>query len=857
MTPRRTAAAGAVLILILIASAPETLAAQMRDTLLAGRRAYAQADLPNAARLLPRGLLDPQRDSVWAVAVHELTDVLLEQQRDSLAHLWARWALRLEPRLRIDSVLFPPRVARALRAARQALGEGPQDSTVAPTTFEPAALPENRGQLRVARSSGTLFIIIEDVGTVLPGEARTLAPGTYSLTLAGDGGERIRFAREVLPSVATIVTPSRGRAAEAPTGAAPTASAVRGPAHASFAGATCTLIARRAVCWGDNRSGQLGGGFADSSVRGPVWVAADSAFNAIAVGQAHACALTASGRAYCWGSGASGQLGNGQTSSSPTPVPVSGTQTFVTIVAAAAHTCGLTPTGTVYCWGSNREGELGNRTSTPSSVPVAVSMPPGVSFQQLVAGASHTCGLTAAGAAWCWGSNSTGQLGTGSASAASSPAQVQGGLAFRSIGAGMGHTCGVTTAGAAWCWGSNGSGQLGTGAAGPQVARPQAVSGGLTGFTDIAVGEHHSCALTSDGAAYCWGVGRSGQLGNGQSADSPRPVLVVGGHNFRSLSLGAAHSCGVSADGVMWCWGDNSFGQTGALGASNRPVPMLTRPAPRSAAASAARAARDDFNDGNLTADPAWQLDTAPGSRVTVEQGELVVARSGSRGVIGTAGIAMPLRLPVDRTTAIQFDVRADSASHPCGLNCTQWPALVRLRIRNTDLSETELWFAYGLGAGRSDTLRRVVVLARTGMTPGQWRREERFVIREHVPRADTILEISVGGIGADFASRFDNIVLPAPLPARLVISPDSVRLATRGATQPLAALVHDAGGEPMPWARVRWTSSDTAVARVDGAGIVTAGRNGTALVIAASGTVADTVRVTVGRATAPARRRR
>ncbi|HWO88111.1 MAG TPA: Ig-like domain-containing protein, partial [Gemmatimonadales bacterium] len=104
--------------------------------------------------------------------------------------------------------------------------------------------------------------------------------------------------------------------------------------------------------------------------------------------------------------------------------------------------------------------------------------------------------------------------------------------------------------------------------------------------------------------------------------------------------------------------------------------------------------------------------------------------------------------------------------------------------------------------------------------------------------------------------SRFDNLVLPAPLPARVVVAPDTIRLAQRGATQPLAAIVYDASGEQMPWARVRWSSSDTAVAAVDAIGVVTARRNGTALVIASSGTAADTARVAVGRAIPPRRRR-
>ena len=139
------------------------------------------------------------------------------------------------------------------------------------------------------------------------------------------------------------------------------------------------------------------------------------------------------------------------------------TLTFTVVSAGGYHTCGVTAAGAAYCWGDNFFGELGDGTTTSRSSPVLVAAPAGVSFAAVSAGLRHTCGLTAAGVAYCWGYNGFGQLGDGTTTNRSSPVLVVGGVSLAAVSAGWRHTCGVTAAGAAYCWGDNTSGQLGDG----------------------------------------------------------------------------------------------------------------------------------------------------------------------------------------------------------------------------------------------------------------------------------------------------------------------------------------------------------------------------------------------------------
>jgi alpha-tubulin suppressor-like RCC1 family protein len=297
-------------------------------------------------------------------------------------------------------------------------------------------------------------------------------------------------------------------------------------------------------------------------------------FSSVSIGGSVACGVTTGGAGYCWGSNSAGQLGNASTSNSATPIKVAGGLTFGSMSSGSLQnfSCGLTTAGAAYCWGYNDYGQLGNATFTNSTSPVAVAG--GLTFSALSAGdGGQVCGIAAGGAAYCWGYNGTGQLGVTSIAYSNSPVPVSGGLSFASVSSGEnGQTCGVTTAGAGYCWGYNADGELGTGST-ASVNAPAAVSGGLT-YKSISAGFSSSCGVTTAGAAYCWGDNTYGELGNGSTTASNVPVAVTGGLTFSAVSVGDAYACGMTTNGIIYCWGYNADGQLGDGTTTQRSAPV-------------------------------------------------------------------------------------------------------------------------------------------------------------------------------------------------------------------------------------------------------------------------------------------
>ena len=314
-------------------------------------------------------------------------------------------------------------------------------------------------------------------------------------------------------------------------------------------------------------------------------------FASVSAGGDHTCGVTLDGVAYCWGDNSSGQLGNGTLSNSAMPVLVSGALSFATISAGKQHTCGITgsPTtspavgGALYCWGDNSSGQLGNGTTVNSAVPVAVLG--GNQYLAVSAGSKHSCGISANQIVFCWGDNAFGQLGNGTSTASTSPVAVSATFPWQQVSAGTSHTCGsFVTSGeffpnsSAYCWGDNSAGQFGVGTM-VSSDKPALI---FVGFYSVAVSAGTLYTCVSNGGpsqAMCAGNNASGQLGNGTTTNSAILMAVVDSKNQQlgfttAISTGASHACALINQDA-YCWGDNAEGQLGNGTTTNSAIPFL------------------------------------------------------------------------------------------------------------------------------------------------------------------------------------------------------------------------------------------------------------------------------------------
>lgn len=336
----------------------------------------------------------------------------------------------------------------------------------------------------------------------------------------------------------------------------------------------CALSQAGAVqCWGNNVAGEVGDGTTTNRSAPVAVIGLGSGVASLSLGNYHSCALLVSGGVQCWGANDRGQLGDGSTVNSLSPIAVSGLSSGVSSIGTGFyHACALIAGGAMRCWGYNQYGALGDGSSTTRTTPVDVA---GLSGAAAVSpGALSTCVLMALGDVKCWGYNFFGQTGNGSTSQSAVPANVAWHTAgVASIGVGAYHSCAVTSGGAARCWGANESGQLGDNTT-TQRTSAVAVAGLDSGVVAISTGAVHSCALTVGGGVWCWGRNSDGQLGNNSLTNSPIPVAVVGlGSGVAAISAGGYHTCALTTTGAMKCWGLNASGQVGDNSTTTRLTP--------------------------------------------------------------------------------------------------------------------------------------------------------------------------------------------------------------------------------------------------------------------------------------------
>ena len=329
----------------------------------------------------------------------------------------------------------------------------------------------------------------------------------------------------------------------------------------------CALTTSGGVrCWGNNERGQLGDG--TTTVRyAPVDVLdLNSGVSAVKTNGLHTCAIVWGGLVKCWGYNATGELGDGTTTTRLAPVAVTGLGSGVVAIAVGAkHSCAVTSSGGVKCWGDNSIYQLHDGTSVARPTPVDVAgLPSGV--VDITAGAGGTCALMTNGGVKCWGYSFCGR-NVDCMMLRTSPGDVSG--LVSSVGAlesridgeifRIAQTCGLVNGGVV-CWGDEFRGLVaGTDGAFTSSKGP---------FFRFARGFDYSCALTGTGGVKCAGSNFYGELGNGSvsvgqagwDAAASRVLSDVTGltRGVIAISASGSSTCALTSVGRIFCWGTST-----------------------------------------------------------------------------------------------------------------------------------------------------------------------------------------------------------------------------------------------------------------------------------------------------------
>lgn len=353
-------------------------------------------------------------------------------------------------------------------------------------------------------------------------------------------------------------------------------------------------------CWGAYNDGRLGypgqnedvGN--DETPASMPFVDVGGPVEQLALGTAFTCALLDGGDVRCWGDGAEGRLGQGNTDDvgddeSPADVPpIDLGGPALHIAAGDDHACAVLQSGELRCWGRNEQGQLGlpgagdvGDDEVPGSLP-PVNLGDGVVAEQVAAGADHTCVLVGGGEVLCFGRDDAGQLGTPESNAVigddEEPATAERVLLPEfavMVAARYNHTCVAYDTGELQCWGDGGAGRLGYGNT-DNVGDDEDVSL-LTPLdlldavgsdpTSFGMGVAHTCVRLGTTHIFCWGEGDNGRLGYGNTMDLFAPLMDQVNLALplapRMVTAGREFSCATTEGSQVKCWGRNNRGQLG------------------------------------------------------------------------------------------------------------------------------------------------------------------------------------------------------------------------------------------------------------------------------------------------------
>ena len=315
--------------------------------------------------------------------------------------------------------------------------------------------------------------------------------------------------------------------------------------------------------WGSNALYALGTGDAINRYR-PVKIL--SSVQSLDLGNSSGAAVRRDGTLWVWGFEYESDLGDGDTMlyrTHPTKILTRVRQ----VSLGSDHSGAVKTDGTLWMWGLNENDQLGTGDGSDRLRPVRVL----ANVKKVSLGAFYTAAIKNDDTLWIWGSNIGGLRGIGTEKNSEDdtlprPAQVM--TDVRDVDAGPSHTAAIKNDGSLWIWGSNDSGQLGTG---DQTDRPLPTKI-MDDVQNVYLNDEHSAALKTDGSLWVWGSNDRGQLGTGSRAKRLRPVKIL--DNVQSAALGECHGGALKNDGSLWIWGSNDSGQLGTGDRASQPRPV-------------------------------------------------------------------------------------------------------------------------------------------------------------------------------------------------------------------------------------------------------------------------------------------
>lgn len=517
---------------------------------------------------------------------------------DRLADMYREVSDRIE-QFKIDQVTSPKfadEIRQEMKIMHQKLTELGNRSSV--VTQQDKFVQEKVGRSRVSPALVTAAVLV------------SLTIGSAALAGLYRGGDESQMTRESIVEASPTNTDSTEISSNPPPPSSTDQPADTSPLLQSMTSAP-TSIAKSATTVVSTSSTQVARKVSPSPVLSPTTstslVMTRVGVSMVEFGVEHSCVLSVEASVVCWGGNRTGQLGSVKISSTFSAAPIKVDfqgQRITALSVGSFHTCAITTEKIAYCWGSNSVGQLGVGSSS-SGIAVPTRVAGDLRFDSISAGGRSTCGVTIDSRGFCWGRNADNELGSNAGYSSAMPVEISGGWRFKAIEVGESSlVCGIEIGGRLLCWGDGddrfgprernlynlrfGESIMGVGSDHVCLVRDQVDLRCISWYTNdvpgvgdirdsmglsrgvlpepltvLSPGSRQTCGLTSEGRVYCWGA---------------RPTLVETDQRFISLTVRGNRKCGVTASNSLFCWGTDADGisQSGSITSNPSLVQLVT-----------------------------------------------------------------------------------------------------------------------------------------------------------------------------------------------------------------------------------------------------------------------------------------